>query len=73
MAMKVHSAGIHGGQSVQDNVCNVQACDMVDRSRVKLAKEEEEEEFYKFLPANTADRLWQSLSNPAKRHSFVSN
>ncbi len=34
---------------------------------------EEEEEFYKFLPANTADRLWQSLSNPAKRHSFVSN
>ncbi len=35
--------------------------------------EEEEEGFYKFLPANTADRLWQSLSNPAKRHSFVSN
>ncbi len=24
--------------------------------------EEEEEGFYKFLPANTADRLWQSLS-----------
>ncbi len=22
----------------------------------------EEEGFYKFLPANTADRLWQSLS-----------
>ncbi len=30
------------------------------------AKEEEEEGFYKFLPANTADRLcqsWQSCSN----------
>ncbi len=38
-----------------------------------LRSEEEEEGFYKFLPANTADRLWQSLSNPAKRHSFVSN
>ncbi len=37
------------------------------------ASSEEKEGFYKCLPANTADRLWQSLSNPAKRHSFVSN
>jgi len=35
-------------------------------SEVVLRKEEEEEGFYKFLPANTADRLcqlWQSCSN----------
>ncbi len=42
-------------------------------SLANFDQEEEEEGFYKFLPANTADRLWQSLSNPAKRHSFVSN
>ena len=33
---------------------------------VNYAQEEEEEEFYKFLPANTANRLcqsWQSCSN----------
>ena len=34
---------------------------------------EEEEEDYKLWPANKSDRSWQSLSNPAKRHSFVSN
>ncbi len=44
-----------------------------NRLNAVLTTEEEEEGFYKFLPANTADRLWQSLSNPAKRHSFVSN
>ncbi len=33
----------------------------------------EEEEDYKLWPANKSDRSWQSLSNPAKRHSFVSN
>ncbi len=27
--MKVHSAGIHGGQSMQENVSGVQACDLV--------------------------------------------
>ncbi len=43
--------------------CNIECCHA----------QEEEEGFYKFLPANTADRLWQSLSNPAKRHAFVSN
>jgi hypothetical protein len=32
-----------------------------------------EEEDYKLWPANKSDRSWQSLSNPAKRHSFVSN
>ena len=37
-----------------------------------LLKEEEEED-YKLWPANKSDRSWQSLSNPAKRHSFVSN
>jgi len=36
-------------------------------------EEEEEEEDYKLWPANKSDRSWQSLSNPAKRHSFVSN
>ncbi len=36
-------------------------------------QEEEEEEDYKLWPANKSDRSWQSLSNPAKRHSFVSN
>jgi len=35
--------------------------------------EEEEEEDYKLWPANKSDRSWQSLTNPAKRHSFVSN
>jgi len=36
-------------------------------------EEEEEEEDYKLWPANKSDRSWQSLSNPAKRHSFMSN
>ncbi len=35
--------------------------------------QEEEEEDYKLWPANKSDRSWQSLSNPAKRHSFMSN
>jgi len=39
----------------------------------QLLKEEEEEEDYQLWPANKSDRSWQSLSNPAKRHSFVSN
>ncbi len=39
----------------------------------ELNTEEEEEEDYKLWPANKSDRSWQSLSNPAKRHSFVSN
>jgi len=34
---------------------------------------EEEEEDYKLWPANKSDCSLQSLSNPAKRHSFVSN
>jgi len=38
-----------------------------------MAQEEEEEEDYKLWPANKSDRSWQSLSNPAKRHSFMSN
>ena len=33
----------------------------------------EEEEDYELWPANKSDRSWQSLSNPAKRHTFVSN
>ncbi len=47
--------------------------DCVQLGALQQPTQEEEEGFYKFLPANTADRLWQSLSNPAKRHSFVSN
>ncbi len=34
---------------------------------------EEELEGYKLWPANKSDCSWQSLSNPAKRHSSVSN
>jgi len=44
-----------------------------DLHRVPSTLEEEEEEDYKLWPANKSDRSWQSLSNPAKRHSFVSN
>jgi hypothetical protein len=40
---------------------------------IKTTMSEEEEEDYKLWPANKSDRSWQSLSNPAKRHSFVSN
>jgi len=36
-------------------------------------RSEEEEEDYKLWPANKSDRSWQSLSNPAKCHSFMSN
>ncbi len=32
-----------------------------------------EEEDYKLWPANKSDSSCQSLSNPAKRHKFVSN
>ena len=42
------------------------------RERERDYKKEEEED-YKLWPANKSDRSWQSLSNPAKRHSFVSN
>ena len=37
-----------------------------------LSTEKKEEEDYKLWPANKSDRSWQSLSNPAKRHSLVS-
>ena len=33
----------------------------------------EEEEDYKLWPVNKSDRSWQSLSDPAKRHSYMSN
>ncbi len=44
----------------------------ISSSRDRTIKVEEEED-YKLWPANKSDRSWQSLSNPAKRHSFVSN
>jgi len=46
---------------------------MLKIPQIRLEAEEEEEEDYKLWPANKSDRSWQSLSNPAKRHSFVSN
>jgi len=46
---------------------------MESESGGRVAKKEEEEEDYKLWPANKSDRSWQSLSNSAKRHSFVSN
>jgi len=38
-----------------------------------MYEEEEEEADCKPWPANKSDRLWQSLSNPAKCHDFYSN
>ncbi len=61
----VYPESRHGGET--------RACHTRNRADCKRCTAKEEEGFYKFLPANTADRLWQSLSNPAKRHSFVSN
>ncbi len=53
--------------------CVVQTSHTVLPCYAMYMKEEEEEEDYKLWPANKSDRSWQSLSNPAKRHSFVSN
>jgi len=49
----------------------VHSAKFATRLTADLWKEEEED--YKLWPANKSDRSWQSLSNPAKRHSFVSN
>ena len=61
----------------RDALMRLWSTDRGKRERERLQcfsqPEEEEEEDYKLWPANKSDRSWQSLSNPAKRHSFVSN
>ena len=43
----------------------------IDRKRKVFPKEEEGEEFYKFLPANSADRLVQGGKDPTQCHKVV--
>jgi len=40
---------------------------------VEMKKKKKKKKITELWPANKSDRSWQSLSNPAKRHSFVSN